>query len=92
MTELVDAIDERLEKKYPRIHVRSGVETFMNRHGAVFHIVHVPGLELICAEYCPKKEWADTYDYDPGESIWDKDSIDTLVEQLEKEIDEIEPL
>lgn len=91
MADILGQINERLEKKYPRIHVATGEKTFKNKYGAVFHIVHVPGLELICAEYCPKEEWADTYDYDPGASFWDKDSVDTLVKQLEAEIDEIEP-
>ena len=91
MKDKLDSINDRLETIYPRINVKSGEETFKNKYGVVFHVVHVPGLELICVEYCPKEEWADTYDYDPGKSFWDKYSVDILIKQLTSEIDEIEP-
>lgn len=91
MTDILDQILEKVGKEYESVQTSERIPTFINKSGVVFHLVHVPGLEMVCAEYCPSIELADTYDYEPGDDFWDKTPVDELYLQLKKEIDAIEP-
>ncbi|WP_135567961.1 hypothetical protein [Galactobacillus timonensis] len=83
---------QRIRNDYQEIDIGGDLATFVNKHGALFHVLHLSPIEVITAEYCPSIEKAkEGYDFDPGESFWDKTPVDELYKELKAEIDRVEP-
>lgn len=86
-------LSKRIRKDYQEIHLENsdGLATFINKNGVLFHVLHLVPVEVITCEYCPSISVANTYDFDPGDSFYDKTPIDELYREMKNEIDNISP-
>ncbi len=76
--EILDQLSKKLKNDFKQINSPDGYETFINKHGVVFHIVHLKPVHVVTAEYCPDISKIRNYDFDPGNSFYDQLPINEL--------------